>query len=116
MLGKLSVLKTAAGKKIKIIESVAPLWQSLVDKLEFDSSGSKLGLIKATHPNGNGVRPCSWCKLIELLEDCDLDDLASEVVHECSDSINNPYYQLCFGVGFCYELYTESLFTNLEEV
>ena len=98
-LGKLSVLKTAAGKKIKIIESVAPLWQSLGDQLEFDSCGSKLGLIKATHPtdpkaccrdmfqhwlNGNGVRPCSWRKLIELLEDCDLDDLAAEVRSACS--------------------------------
>ena len=98
-LGKLSLLKTAEGKKIKIIESVAPLWQSFGDQLEFDSSGSKLGLIKATHPidpkaccrdmfqhwlNGNGVRPCSWRKLIELLGDCDLDDLAAEVRSACN--------------------------------
>ena len=82
------------GKKIKIIESVAPLWQSLGDQLEFDKSGSKLELIKATHPNdpkaccrdmfqhwlnGNGVRPCSWGKLVELLEDCDQPDLAKEI-------------------------------------
>jgi hypothetical protein len=93
------VLKTAEGKKIKVIESVAPVWQSLGDLLEFDSSGSKLGLIKATHPNdpkeccrdmfqhwlnGNGVRPCSWGKLIELLEDCDLDDLAAGIRSACT--------------------------------
>ena len=97
-LGKLSVLKTAEGKKIKIIESVAPLWQSLRDQLEFDKSGSKLGLIKATHPNdpkaccrdmfqhwlnGNGVRPCSWRKLIELLDDCDFEGLTAEVQSVC---------------------------------
>ena len=98
-LGKLSVLRTAEGQKIKVIESVAPLWQSLGDLLEFDSSGSKLRLIKATHPNdpkaccrdmfqhwldGNGVRPCSWRKLIELLEDCDLHDLVAAVRSACS--------------------------------
>ena len=93
-LGRLSVLRTAEGKKIKIIEAVAPRWQTLGDQLEFDSRGIKLGLIKATHPtdliaccremfqhwlNGHGVRPCSWHKLIELLEDCDLAELAKEV-------------------------------------
>ena len=93
------MLRTAEGQKIKVIESVAPLWQSLGDLLEFDSSGSKLRLIKATHPDdpkaccrdmfqhwliGNGVRPCSWRKLIELLEDCDLDDLAAGVRSACS--------------------------------
>ena len=93
------MLKTAEGKKIKIIESVAPLWQSLGDQLEFDSCGSMLRLIKATHPtdpkaccrdmfqhwlNGNGVRPCSWRKLIEMLEDCDLDDLAAQVRLACT--------------------------------
>ena len=29
--------------------------------------------------NGNGVRPCSWRKLIELLEDCDHEVLAKEI-------------------------------------
>ena len=83
-LGKLSVLQTAKGKKIKIIG----------DLLEFDARGNKLDLIKATHPadplaccrdmfhhwlDGHGVRPCSWRKLIELLEDCDLAELAKQV-------------------------------------
>ena len=92
-LGKLTMLKYL-GKKIRIIETVAPKWQRLGDQLEFDRSGTKLAVIKATHPtdpeaccrdmfqhwlNGNGVGPCSWRKLIELLEDCDLDELATEV-------------------------------------
>ena len=29
--------------------------------------------------NGNGVKPCSWRKLIELFEDCDFDVLAEQV-------------------------------------
>ena len=93
-LGKLSVLRTARGKKIKIIERVTPKWQRLGDQLEFDIRGAKLELIKTAHPNdpvaccramfqhwleGNGVKPCSWRKLIEVLEDCDLEVLAEEV-------------------------------------
>ena len=93
-LGKLSVLQTAKGKKIKIIEAVAPQWLILGDLLEFDARGNKLDLIKATYPadplaccrdmfqhwlDGHGVRPCSWRKLIELLEDCDLAELAKQV-------------------------------------
>ena len=97
-LGKLSLLKTSGGK-IRIIETVTPKWQKFGDQLEFDRSGTKLAVIKATHLtdpeaccrdmfrhwlDGNGVRPCSWRKLIELLEDCDLDDLAAGVRSACS--------------------------------
>ena len=93
-LGKLTVLRTAEGKKINIIKKVAPKWQTLGDQLEFDDSGTELELIKTKHPNdpeaccrsmfqhwvkGNGVKPCSWRKLIELLGDCDLEVLAKEV-------------------------------------
>ena len=93
-LAKLAVLRTAEGKKIKIIERVAPFWQSLGDQLDFDKSGSKLALIKAEHPtnpeaccramfqhwlNGNGVRPCSWRKLVELIDDLDQEVLAQEI-------------------------------------
>lgn len=93
-LGKLSILRTAEGKRIKIIEVVAPQWLVLGDLLEFDNRGIKLGLIRATHPcdplaccrdmfqywlDGHGVRPCSWSKLLELLEDCDLAELAKEL-------------------------------------
>ena len=88
-----------SGKKIRIIETVTPKWQRLGDQLEFDKSGTKLAVIKATHSNdpeaccrdmfqhwlnGNGVKPCSWRKLIELLEDCDLEELAAEVQSACT--------------------------------
>lgn len=92
------MLRTTKGK-IKVIEGVTPKWQRLGDQLEFDVCGAKLELIKTTHPNdpvacchamfqhwlkGNGVKPCSWRKLIELLEDCDLEVLAKDVEAACS--------------------------------
>ena len=61
------------------------------DLLEFDGSGAKLSSIedkyRGNHEdccramfqhwlNGNGVRPCSWCKLIELLRVCDQEELS----------------------------------------
>ena len=70
------------------------MWQTLGDQLDFDKSGSKLELIKAEHPNnpvaccramfqhwinGNGITPCSWRMLIELLEDCNQQVLAEEI-------------------------------------
>ena len=100
-LTKLFMLRTAEGKKIKIIERVAPFWQSLGDQLEFDESGSKLSLIEAEHPtdpvgccramfqhwlNGNGVTPCSWGKFIELLKDLDQEVLAQEIQNALSAS------------------------------
>ena len=86
-------MKTAEGKKIKIISTVASRWQEL-GVLEFDEFGAKLDAIKTkNHENpdaccremfqhwlkGSGVRPCSWRKLIELLEDCDFEVLAEQV-------------------------------------
>jgi hypothetical protein len=99
-LGKLSLLRTAHGKKIKIIERVAPFWQSLGDQLDFDESGSKLKSIKADHStseaccramfqhwlSGNGVTPCSWRKLIELLNDLDQVVLAQDIQNALSAS------------------------------
>ena len=87
------------GKKIRIIETVTPKWQKLGDQLESDKNGTKLAVIKATHPidpeacckdmfqhwlKGNEVRLCSWHKLIKLLEDCDLDELAVDVQSACT--------------------------------
>ena len=93
-LKNLSMMKTAEGNKIRIISTVAPKWKVLGDQLEFDEFGSKLDAIKTKNNNdpeeccremfqhwlkGSGVRPCSWRKLIELLEDCDFDALAEQV-------------------------------------
>lgn len=62
--------------------------------LDFDDSGVLLDIIaKEYHYDreaccrvmfqqwlkGRGVMPCSWRKLIELLEDCDYRELAKEI-------------------------------------
>ena len=88
------MMKTSEGKRIKIIDTVAPKWKALGDQLEFDEFGSNLDAIETKNINkpneccremfqhwlkGNGVRPCSWRKLIELLKDCDFEVLAEQV-------------------------------------
>ena len=88
------MVKTAEGKRIKIISVVASRWQELGDRLEFDEFGTELDNIKTKNHGdpeaccremfqhwlkGSGVRPCSWRKLIELLEDCDFEVLAEQV-------------------------------------
>ena len=88
------MLQTVKGKKIKIIETVAPIWQILGDQLDFDESGSKVALIEVKYPtnpeaccramfqhwlNGNGVTPCSWRMLIKLLNALDKGILAQEI-------------------------------------
>ena len=93
-LRTLTILQTGEGKKIKVIETVAPKWQKFGALLDFDGSGTKLELIEKTHPSdpeeccrsmfqhwlkGNGVKPCSWRKLVELLEDSNFESLAKEV-------------------------------------
>lgn len=93
-LKTLSVMKTTTGKRIKIIATVCSSWQDLGAQMEFDEFGTKLDAIKAKHSNdpesccremfqhwlrGNGIRPCSWRKLIELLQDCDFEHLADQV-------------------------------------
>ena len=92
-LAKLSVLR-AAGGKIHIIERLAPNWRGLGILLDFDDAGTQLDIIEKAHPldpvaccqamfqhwvKGNGVRPCSWNTLIELLEDCKQRALAKEI-------------------------------------
>ena len=100
-LKELSLLRTGEGKKIRIIEAVTPKWQKLGDQLDFDESGAMLELIKSKHPNdpeecsramfqhwikGNGVRPCSWRKLIDLLDDCNFGILSEQVKTAFSDT------------------------------
>jgi hypothetical protein len=100
-LAKLSLLRTFQGKKIKIIERVAPFWQRLGDQLDFDDSGSRLSLIKAEYPtnpvaccramfqhwlNGNGLTPCSWRTLVDLLDDLDEVVLAQDIQSALSAS------------------------------
>ena len=93
-LASLSMLR-AGNKKIQIIKTLAPDWNELGILLDFDESGSELDNIERAHSTdkarckamfqhwikGNGVRPCSWQKLIQLLEDCEQESLAKEIQH-----------------------------------
>ena len=91
---ELSLLKTADGKKIKIIATLAPNWRDLGFLMNFDHRGTEIETIEKKcrgDPkdccramfqhwlSGNGVRPCSWRKLIELINDCDQEVLAEEI-------------------------------------
>ena len=93
-LAKLSLLKSADGKKIQIIKRVAPSWRNLGILLDFDSSGTQLDIFDKKHHsdpesccqamfqcwlNGNGRGPHTWRTLIELIKDCDMEVLADEV-------------------------------------
>lgn len=97
----LSVLKTCEGKKIRIIKSVAPFWHQLGLLMDFDNTGTQLEIIAKQHPmdpeacclavfqhwmKGNGVKPCSWRKLIELIDDCGQEVLAEEIQAALSPS------------------------------
>ena len=86
----LSYWRTATGK-IRIIKKIAPYWENLGVLLDFDPSGAQLAIIDKKHRSdpeaccramfqhwleGNGVKPCSWHTLTELLEECDQQALA----------------------------------------
>ena len=62
--------------------------------MDFDDSGTQLDIIDTKHRGdpeacceamfqhwlkGNGVKPCSWRKLIELIDDCDQEVLAQDI-------------------------------------
>ena len=80
-------------KKIQIIKTLAPNWNELGDLLDFDKIGTELDNIEKAHSTdkarckamfqhwlkGNGVKPCSWWTLIQLLKDCDQESLANEI-------------------------------------
>ena len=100
-LAKLLVLKTHGGKKIRIIKRVATFWRQLGFLMDFDEIGTQLDIIEKNNPSnaeaccqamfqhwvkGNGVKPCSWRKLIELLDDCDQEVLAKEIQTALSPS------------------------------
>ena len=92
-LAKLTLLETRKGK-VKIIKRVAPYWRKLGALLDFDEDGTQLDTIEQKWRGdpedccqnmfqhwvkGNGVRPCSWSRLIKLLEDNDQQSLSEEV-------------------------------------
>ena len=93
-LAALFMLQTSQGKKIHIIKRMAPFWRDLGSLMDFDESGSEVVVIEGKHRgdpkdccraifqhwvNGNGIKPCSWRKLIELIKDCEQEMLAEEI-------------------------------------
>lgn len=88
------IIKTAAGEKICIIESVAPQWVDIGALLDFDPEGRKLKLIEVDHGqkghvaccremfmhwlDGNG-KQATWNVLIEVLDDIGKKELANRV-------------------------------------
>ena len=94
------MLRTTQGGKIRIIQRLAHIWYQFGILLDFDESGKQLECIKHDNigdPNaccqatfqhwlkGNGVQPCSWRKLIEVLEDCDFGELAEDILDALSE-------------------------------
>ena len=73
-------------------------WLKLGDLLEFDDYGTKLNNIEQKYKDpslcccemfqdwigGEGVRPCSWEKLIELIDDCDEVEMARDIKNALS--------------------------------
>ena len=80
---------------------MARYWRDLGAIMDFDEKGTELANIHSRHRgdseeccravfqhwmNGNGVRPCSWRKLIELIDDCGQVTLAKDVQIALSSS------------------------------
>ena len=99
-LAKLKLLRSRDGKRINIIKRLAPHWNKLGDLLDFDVDGTQLLIIEKRFPNdpeaccrsmfqhwltGGGVRPCTWSKLIELLNWSDEEVLVSDVKSALSE-------------------------------
>ena len=72
--------------------------------MDFDDSGTQLDIIDTKHHGdpeacceamfqhwlkGNGVKPCSWRKLIELIDDCDQEVLAQDIQSALSALASN---------------------------
>ena len=92
-LRQLQVLRSQ-DTKVRIISRLSSVWRVIGDLLEFDDCGAKLMDIEENYPNdpdsccraifqhwlmGNGVTPCSWRKLIQIIEDSNQEMLAKEI-------------------------------------
>lgn len=89
-LTNLQVLKTKEGKKLRIINKLAGNWLHLGDLLEIDDLDSikekcnndpKLCCreILSQWIKGEGVEPCTWEKLIEIIDDVGDKGLARDI-------------------------------------
>ena len=89
----LNSVKTKSGKKIKIIESVAPHWRDVASLLNFDQVGTTMKRIEqmyrdpveccrevmAVWLSGKGEQPATKDLLERILRECDLVVLADDV-------------------------------------
>ena len=115
-MAQLWVLKTATKEKIKIIPKLALHWRRLGDIMNFDDTGDEIGMIERKYRddpkeccramfqhwlNGNGVRPCTWGTLIELLEDCDQEALMEDIQSALSASAN-WITRMCIQISYFY--------------
>lgn len=93
-LAQLQSLKGADGKVLRIIDHVAARWGDIGINMDFDATGYTVGTIKANNRDvtdcckvmfttwleGKGSKqPPTWNVLIQILDDCNLKVLASDV-------------------------------------
>ena len=93
-LSQLKLLKTPAGKRVKIMTTVAAKWKDFGYLLDFDETGRTLNRIAKDHPldaeeccaqmmrewlEGRGSQPATWATLIDLLKDAEINDLAQQL-------------------------------------
>ena len=93
-LAQLRRLKTSRGPDIRIIDQVAPKWDTLAIEMDFDQKGDTLAAIRKDFSSvldcctetfrlwldGKGNRqPATWSTLLEILDDCDLGNLAQDI-------------------------------------
>ena len=87
-------MKTASGKRVRIIKSLAPQWKNVGYLLDFDPDGQTLYQIEVENKlhgpeaccqemfrlwlSGNG-KPATWETLLEVLEDCDHTHLVQQI-------------------------------------
>ena len=88
------MLLEGKGKKVEIINKVAPNWKTFGVHLEFDRDGSMLDLIEKRNfrdpidccrdmfqywLKGNGVKPLSWSTVTSILRSVGLAVLAKDL-------------------------------------
>lgn len=93
-LAQLRRLKTSHGPDIRIIDRVAPKWDTVAIMMDFDQKGDTQAAIKKDFSSvlecctetfrlwldGKGNRqPATWSTLLEILDDCDLANLAQDI-------------------------------------
>ena len=94
-LYQLSALLSQSGRRIEIIKTVSSRWRAIGALLDFDQTGTALNQIEADRGRegvesccravfqhwleGNGVQPATWATLLQILEDCQFRNLATQV-------------------------------------